>query len=127
MKPVFPYGIYTIPEISVIGASEQELTRQRIPFEVGLAKFEETAKGQMIGGQHIDGFLKLLFDPSSRKLLGCAAIGESAVEIIHIGQSVMSLGGTIEYFRDSVFNYPTMAETYRVAALDGLGRLGINS
>ena len=127
MKPVFPYGIYTIPEISVIGASEQELTRAKQPYEVGIAKFEETAKGQMIGGQHIDGFLKLLFDPTTRKLLGCAAIGESAVEIIHIGQSVMSLGGTIEYFRDSVFNYPTMAETYRVAALDGLGRLGMSS
>ena len=127
MKPVFPYGIYTIPEISVIGASEQELTRNKVAYEVGIAKFEETAKGQMIGGQHIDGFLKLLFCPHTRKILGVSAIGESAVEIIHIGQSVMSLGGTIEYFRDSVFNYPTMAETYRVAALDGLGRLGINS
>ena len=127
MKPVFPYGIYTIPEISVIGASEQELTKNKVAYEVGIAKFEETAKGQMIGGQHIDGFLKLLFCPHTRKILGVSAIGESAVEIIHIGQSVMSLGGTIEYFRDSVFNYPTMAETYRVAALDGLGRLGINS
>ena len=127
MKPVFPYGIYTIPEISVIGASEQELTKNKVAYEVGIAKFEETAKGQMIGGQHIDGFLKILFCPHTRKILGVSAIGESAVEIIHIGQSVMSLGGTIEYFRDSVFNYPTMAETYRVAALDGLGRLGINS
>ena len=127
MKPVFPYGIYTIPEISVIGQSEQELTRLRIPYECGIAKFEETAKGQMIGGQHIDGFLKLLFCPHTRRLLGCAAIGESAVEIIHIGQVVMSMGQSIEYLRDSVFNYPTMAETYRVAALDGLGRLGISS
>lgn len=127
MNVVFPYGIYTIPEISVIGASEQELTRSKIPYEIGLCKFEETAKGQMVGGQHTDGFLKLLFCPTTRKLLGCAAIGESATEIIHIGQSVMSLGGTIEYFRDSVFNYPTMAESYRVAALDGLGRLGISS
>ena len=127
MKPVFPYGIYTIPEISVIGASEQELTRNKVPYEVGIAKFEETAKGQMVGGQHIDGFLKLLFCPHTRKLLGCCAIGESSVEIIHIGQVVMSSGGSIEYFRDSVFNYPTMAETYRVAALDGLGRLGISS
>lgn len=78
-----------------------------------------------LDSQHIDGFLKLLFCPNTRKLLGCCAIGESASEIIHIGQVVMSMGGTVEYFRDSVFNYPTMAETYRVAALDGLGRLGI--
>jgi NAD(P) transhydrogenase len=124
MQPLFPYGIYTIPEISVVGLSEQELTRMKIPYEIGLCKFEETAKGQMIGGQHIDGFLKLLFCPTTHKLLGCSAIGESAVEIIHIGQAIMSQGGTIEYFRDSVFNYPTFAECYRIAALDGLGRLG---
>lgn len=126
-NPVFPYGIYTIPEISVVGRSEQALTAAKIPYEVGKAKFEEIAKGQMIGGQNIDGFLKLLFCPNTRKLLGASAIGESATEIIHIAQAVLSMGGSVEYFRDSVFNYPTMAETYRVAALDGLGRIGMTT
>ena len=126
-NPVFPYGIYTIPEISVVGKSEQQLTKEKQPYEVGKAKFEETAKGQMIGGQNIDGFLKLLFDPTTRKLLGASAIGESATEIIHIAQAVLSMNGTVDYFRDSVFNYPTMAETYRVAALDGLGRIGLTT
>lgn len=123
MKPIFPYGIYTIPEISVVGQSEQELTRAKIPYEVGMAKFEETAKGQMVGGQHIDGFLKLIFCPTTKKLFGCHCIGESSTEIIHIAQAVLNFGGTIEYFRDSVFNYPTMAEVLRAAALDGLGKL----
>ena len=126
-NPVFPYGIYTIPEISVVGKSEQQLTKDKQPYEVGKAKFEETAKGQMIGGQNIDGFLKLLFDPTTRVLLGASAIGESATEIIHIAQAVLSMNGTVDYFRDSVFNYPTMAETYRVAALDGLGRIGLTT
>ena len=126
-NPVFPYGIYTIPEISIVGKSEQQLTQQKIPYEVGKAKFEETAKGQMIGGQNIDGFLKLLFCPKTRKLLGASAIGESATEIIHIAQAVLSMSGQVDYFRDSVFNYPTMAETYRIAALDGLGRIGLTT
>lgn len=120
---LFPYGIYTIPEISVIGKSEQDLKKEGIPYAIGVAKFAETAKGQMIG-QDIDGFLKLLFCPTTRQLLGCCAIGENAAEIIHIAQCVLAHNGKIDYFRDSVFNYPTMAETYRVAALDGLNRLG---
>jgi len=122
MKPVFPYGIYTIPEISVVGHSEQELTKLKIPYKTGVAKYEETAKGQMMGGPHIDGFLKLLFCPTSHRILGVSAIGENATEIIHIGQAVMSLNGTIEYFRDSVFNYPTYAELFRIAALDGINK-----
>lgn len=85
-----------------IGHSEQELTKLKIPYKSGTAKYEETAKGQMIGGPHIDGFLKVLFCPTSHKLLGASCIGEQATEIIHIGQAVMSMGGTIEYFRDSV-------------------------
>lgn len=126
MKPVFPYGIYTIPEISVVGHSEQELTKLKIPYKTGTAKYEETAKGQMMGGPHIDGFLKLMFCPTSHRLLGCSAIGESATEIIHIGQAVMSMNGTIEYFRDSVFNFPTYHELWRIAALDGLNKIGAN-
>jgi NAD(P) transhydrogenase len=121
-KDLLPYGIYTIPEISTIGRNEQELTEAKVPYEVGVARYEELAKAQMIGDQI--GLLKILFDPKSRKVLGVHAIGENAAEIIHIGQAVVSLGGTIEYFRDTVFNYPTLAEAYKVAALDGLNKLG---
>jgi NAD(P) transhydrogenase len=120
-REFLPYGIYTIPEISMVGRTEQELTEARIPYEVGQAKYEELAKGQMLG---VDvGLLKILFDPKSLKLLGVHAIGENAAEIIHIGQAVLSLGATIEYFRDTTFNYPTLAEAYKVAGLDGLNRL----
>jgi NAD(P) transhydrogenase len=116
-----PYGIYTIPEISMVGRTEQELTKARVPYEIGLARFDEIAKGQMLGVEA--GLLKLLFDPKSRKLLGIHIFGERATEIVHIGQAVLAFGGTIEYFRDAVFNYPTMAEAYKVAGLDGLNRL----
>jgi NAD(P) transhydrogenase len=118
---LIPYGIYTIPEISMVGPTEEQLTQQRIPYEVGLARYAELAKGQMLGDEQ--GLLKLLFDPDSLKLLGVHAIGDRAAEIIHIGQVVLTMGGTIEYFRDTVFNYPTLAEAYKVAALDGLNKL----
>eukprot|EP00475_Leptophrys_vorax_P032035 TRINITY_DN489_c0_g1_i1.p2 TRINITY_DN489_c0_g1~~TRINITY_DN489_c0_g1_i1.p2 ORF type:complete len:242 (-),score=71.57 TRINITY_DN489_c0_g1_i1:42-767(-) len=122
-KSVLPYGIYTIPEISVVGKSEKELTEQKVPFEVGIAKFAELAKGQMM--QTKEGFLKLIFSQDApHTLLGVAAIGENAAEIIHIGQAVLALGGSVEYFRNATFNFPTYAEAYRVAALDGLNRLG---
>ena len=117
----FPYGIYTIPEMSMIGRTEQQLTDAKIPYEFGIAKYEEIARGQIAGDQ--TGLLKLLFDPETRKLLGVHAIGEQATEIIHIGQAVLSLDATIEYFRDAVFNYPTFAEAYKVAALDGQNKL----
>ena len=116
-----PYGIYTIPEISMVGPSEERLTEARIPYEVGVARYAELAKGQMLGDE--DGLLKLLFDPKSLKLLAVHCIGDRAAEIIHIGQAVLTLGATIEYFRDTVFNYPTLAEAYKVAALSGLNRL----
>jgi len=116
-----PYGIYTIPEISTVGKTEHELTQEKVPYEIGVSKFEELAKGQMLG---VDtGLLKLLFDRRTRKLLGVHIFGERATEIIHIGQAVLAFGGTIDYFRDAVFNYPTMAEAYKVAGLDGLNRL----
>ena len=118
---LFPYGIYTIPEISMVGKTEHELTEQRLPYEVGVARYEEIAKGQMTGDD--SGMLKLLFDPDSLKLLGVHAIGEGATEIIHVGQTVLAFEGTIEFFRDSVFNYPTFAEAYKVAALNGLNKL----
>jgi len=118
---LIPYGIYTIPEISMVGQTEEQLTQQKIPYEVGLARYAELAKGQMLGDEQ--GLLKLLFDPESLKLLGVHVIGDRAAEIVHIGQVVMTMGGTIEYFRDTVFNYPTLAEAYKVAALDGLNKL----
>jgi NAD(P) transhydrogenase len=118
---ILPYGIYTIPEISMIGKTEQQLTEEKIPYEFGIAKYDELARGQ-IHGDRI-GLLKILFDPDDLRVLGVHAIGESATELIHIGQSVMYLEGTMEYFRDAVFNYPTLAEAYKVAALDGLNKL----
>jgi NAD(P) transhydrogenase len=118
---LIPYGIYTIPEISMVGQTEEQLTQGKIPYEVGLARYAELAKGQMLGDEQ--GLLKLLFDPTSLKLLGVHVIGDRATEIVHIGQAVLTMGGTIEYFRDSVFNYPTLAEAYKVAALDGLNKL----
>ncbi|MGO9515516.1 MAG: Si-specific NAD(P)(+) transhydrogenase [Candidatus Korobacteraceae bacterium] len=116
-----PYGVYTIPEISMVGATEQQLTHDKIPYEIGIARYAELAKGQMLGDDQ--GFLKLIFDPASLKLLGVHIIGDRAAEIVHIGQAVLALGGTIEYFRDTVFNYPTLAEAFKVAALDGLNKL----
>jgi len=114
-------GIYSVPEISMVGYSEEYLTQHKIPYEVGLARYAELAKGQMLGDDQ--GLLKILFDPTSLKVLGVHAIGERAAEIIHIGQAVMALNGSIEYFRDTIFNYPTLAEAYKVAALDGLNKL----
>jgi NAD(P) transhydrogenase len=116
-----PYGIYTIPEISMVGETELALTQAKIPFEVGIAKYEELAKAQIVGDQ--TGMLKILFHPDTKKILGVHAIGESATEIIHIGQAVMALGGTMDYFRETVFNYPTFAEAYKVAGLNGLNKL----
>jgi NAD(P) transhydrogenase len=116
-----PYGIYTVPEISMVGKTEQELTAGKIPYEFGAAKYEELAKGQIVG--ELTGYLKLLFDPKSLRLLGVHVIGENAAEIIHVGQAILANDGTIQYFRDTVFNYPTFAEAYKVAALDGLNKV----
>lgn len=121
MPELFPYGIYTIPEISMVGQTEETLTANKVPYEVGLAKANELAKSMMLGDD--SGMLKLLFNRDTLKLLGVHVIGQRATEIIHIGQAVLYYGGTIEYFRDTVFNYPTLAEAYKVAALDGLNKL----
>jgi NAD(P) transhydrogenase len=118
---VIPFGIYTIPEISMVGQSEEQLTKSKTPYEIGMARYAELAKGQMLGDE--DGMLKLLFHPETLKLLGVHAIGDRAAEIVHIGQVVLAMNGSIEYFRDTVFNYPTLAEAYKVAALDGLNKL----
>ena len=118
---LLPIGIYTIPEISMVGQNEASLTESRIPFELGIAKYEELAKAQIVGDH--TGMLKILFNPDTRKVLGVHVIGESAAEIVHIGQAVLTFGGTMDYFRDTVFNYPTFAEAYKVAGLDGLNKL----
>ncbi|MGQ0765461.1 MAG: Si-specific NAD(P)(+) transhydrogenase [Gemmatimonadota bacterium] len=118
---LLPYGIYTIPELSMVGATEQKLTAACVPWEVGQARFAELARAQMMG---LDtGHLKVLFHRESLAVLGVHAFGESATELVHIGQAAMALGGTIEYFRDAVFNYPTLAEAYKVAGLDGFNRI----
>ncbi len=119
---LFPYGIYTIPEISFVGKNEQVLTEEGVPYEVGKAQYRESARGQIIGDN--SGLLKLIFQLGTRKLLGVHIIGEGASELIHIGQAVLAFGGTVDYFIDTVFNYPTLAECYKTAAFDGINRLG---
>jgi NAD(P) transhydrogenase len=121
MPELFPYGIYTIPEISTVGQTEEQLTAAKKPYEVGISKFNELAKSMMLGDE--TGMLKLLFDRHTHKLLGVHILGQRATEIVHIGQAVLAYGGLIDYFRDTVFNYPTLAEAYKVAALDGLNKL----
>jgi NAD(P) transhydrogenase len=118
---LLPYGIYAIPEISMVGRNEEELTQAEVPYGVGIARYKEIARGQLIGDEH--GMLKLLFHRHTREVLGVHAIGEGATELIHIGQAVMAYRGKIDYFIDTVFNYPTLAECYKVAALDGINRL----
>lgn len=118
---LLPFGIYAIPEISMVGKNEEELIRTGVPYAVGMARYREIARGQLIGDE--TGMLKLLFHRQTRELLGVHAIGEGATELIHIGQAVMAYHGRIDYFIDTVFNYPTLAECYKVASLDGINRL----
>jgi NAD(P) transhydrogenase len=117
----YPYGIYTIPEISFIGKTEEQLTDAGIAYEVGIAYFREIARGQIRGDT--TGRLKLIFQPETKEILGVHIIGEGASELLHIGQAVFALKGTVEYFVDTVFNYPTLAECYKTAAFNGLNKL----
>ena len=120
----FPAGIYTVPEISSLGRTERELTAQQVPYEVAHAPFKNIARAQITG--HTVGMLKILFHRETLEILGIHCFGEQASEIIHIGQAIMSQKGpanTLQYFVETTFNYPTMAEAYRVAALNGLNRL----
>ena len=121
MPSVFPFGIYTIPEISVCGKTEEELTEAGVPYEIGKATYREISRGHIIGDE--DGFLKLLFHMKTRELLGVHIIGEGASELVHIGQAVMGSGGKIDHFIKTIFNYPTLAECYKVAAHNGINRL----
>jgi NAD(P) transhydrogenase len=118
---LFPYGIYTIPEVSFVGHTEEQLTEAQVPYEVGVANYREIARGGIIGDTI--GRLKLIFHRETGAVLGVHIIGDGATELVHIGQAVISLGGTIHYFLDHVFNYPTLAECYKVAALAGINKL----
>jgi NAD(P) transhydrogenase len=123
LPELFPYGIYTVPAISPVGKTEQQLTSAGVPYEVGRAHYREIARGQILGDK--TGLLKLLFHRETRLLLGIHLIGAEAAELVHIGEAVLALGGTIDYFVDTVFNYPTLAECYKTAAFDGLNRLAL--
>lgn len=116
-----PFGIYSIPEISYVGKTEDELMERGIPYETGVARYREIARGQLLGDSN--GMLKLLFNRRTGEILGVHIIGEYATELIHVGQAVMGLNGGLEYMKDAVFNYPTLAECYKVAALDGYNKL----
>jgi NAD(P) transhydrogenase len=121
MAAHFPVGIYAIPEISMVGAPEHELTAARVPYETGMARYREIARGQILGDHN--GLLKMLFHRVDRRLLGIHCIGTGATELVHVGQAVLGLGGGLDYFLRTVFNYPTLAECYKVAALDAANKL----
>jgi NAD(P) transhydrogenase len=117
----FPYGIYAVPEISTVGLTEEGARQKGIPFEVGIARFRETSRGHIMGLE--SGMMKMLFGLEDRKRLGAHILGEGATELIHIGQAVLNLGGTLDYFVENAFNYPTLAEAYKIAALDAFNRM----
>ncbi len=121
MPELFPYGIFAVPEISMVGKTEQQLTEAGIPYEAGIARYSEVARGQLLGDDI--GMLKLLIHQETRKVLGVHCLGTGATELIHIGQAVMALEGTVDYFIHNVFNYPTLAEAYKIAALNGVNKL----
>ena len=121
MHELQPIGIYTIPEISFVGRTEDELTEAKVPFEVGISRYRELARGQIIGDSY--GMLKLLVSPDDRRLLGVHVFGTGATELVHIGQTVMGCDGTVDYLVNAVFNYPTLAESYKVAALDAMNKM----
>jgi NAD(P) transhydrogenase len=117
----FPYGIYSVPEISTVGLTEEQAREKKISYETGVARFRETARGHIMGLH--SGFLKMIFARETRRLLGVHIVGEGATELVHIGQAVLNLGGGLDYFVDNTFNYPTLAEAYKVAALDAWNRM----
>ncbi|MEX0742538.1 MAG: FAD-dependent oxidoreductase, partial [Phycisphaeraceae bacterium] len=123
MSEHFPVGIYAIPEISMVGATEEQLTEQRVPYETGIARYREIARGQILGDD--TGVVKMMFHRETRRLLGVHAIGTGATELIHVGQAVYALGGDLDYFLNTVFNYPTLAECYKVAALEAANKLNL--
>ena len=121
LDELYPIGIYTIPEISFVGRTERELTDEQVPYEVGLARYRELARGQIVGDSY--GLLKLLVAPDDRRILGVHVFGTAATEIVHLGQALMAMGATVDYLVDAVFNIPTLTEAYKVAALDATNKL----
>ncbi len=121
----FPYGIYAVPEISTVGLTEEEVRAQGIPYESGIARFRETSRGHIMGLQ--SGMMKMIFALEDRRLLGVHILGEGATELVHIGQAVLNLGGGLDYFIENTFNYPTLAEAYKIAALDAFNRMPTTS
>ena len=119
----FPVGIYAIPEVSMVGKTEEELTRDKIPYETGIARYREISRGQILGDD--SGMFKMLFNRENGALLGCHCIGSGATELIHVGQAVMGLGGGLDYFLSTVFNYPTLAECYKVAAHNAANKIAL--
>jgi NAD(P) transhydrogenase len=117
----FPYGIYSVPEISTIGMTEEQVRAKGIPYECGIARMRETSRGHIMGLQ--TGLMKMIFSLETRRLMGVHIVGEGATELIHIGQAVLNLGGTLDYFVENTFNYPTLAEAYKIAALDAWNRM----
>lgn len=117
----FPYGIYSVPEISTIGLTERELKKMKVPYQCGIARLKETSRGQIMGVQ--TGLMKMIFALDSQQLLGVHIIGEGATELIHIGQAVLNLGGKLDFFINNIFNYPTLAEAYKIAALDAWNKM----
>lgn len=118
----FPYGIYAVPEISTCGLTEEEVKARHIPYECGIARFRETSRGHIMGLDN--GMLKMIFSLKTRRLLGVHIVGEGATELIHIGQAVLNLKGTVDYFVENTFNYPTLAEAYKISGLDAWNRMG---
>jgi len=121
LPDLFPYGIYSVPEISMVGKTEQQLTDASIPYEAGIAQYKELARGQLLGDD--TGMLKLLIHQEDHRILGVHIIGTGATELVHIGQAVMAFNGTVEYFLSNVFNYPTLAAAYKTAALNGINKI----
>jgi NAD(P) transhydrogenase len=117
----FPYGIYSVPEISTVGLTEEQVRERDIPYECGIARFRETSRGHIMGLSA--GLLKMIFSIETRHLLGVHIVGEGATELVHIGQAVLNLKGTLDYFIENTFNYPTLAEAYKIAALDAFNRM----
>jgi NAD(P) transhydrogenase len=121
MAAHFPIGIYAIPEISMVGATEETLTKNQVPYETGVARYREIARGQILGDD--SGLFKMIFHRDDRRLLGVHCIGSGATELVHVGQAVLALGGGLDYFLETVFNYPTLAECYKVAAYNAANKL----
>src|SRR6185369_3323258 len=121
VSPVLPYGVWTVPEIAMVGETEETAREKGLDYEVGKSSYRTNPRGQIIGD--LDGFIKLIFHREDQTLLGCSVFGESACELIHVAAAVLAFGGTIDYFIQGVFNYPTLSDAYKYAAYDGLQRM----